>query len=77
MLVSWLVHKYHRFGGTYRLHLHPWRWRQYVPPNVGIYLPVHTASQPRRVASLDVTTPRVKPQYHKLGLNWLRIGYNG
>jgi hypothetical protein len=27
-----LVGRYQRFGGTYCLHLQPWRWMQYVSP---------------------------------------------
>jgi hypothetical protein len=57
MLVFWavtpcgLVSRNHHFGGTYCLHLQPRSPEGRVsmfPWNVGVYLQVHTALQPRR-----------------------------
>jgi hypothetical protein len=57
MLVFWVVTpcglqgRYQRFEGTYCLHHQSWSQSSILLPNVGIYLEVRTALQPRRPTS--------------------------
>lgn len=47
------VNMYRSLRGTNCLHLLPWRWRQWIIPNIGVYIPNYMASHLRRLQSSD------------------------